>query len=46
LIAAVASLLRGGRYIHHAEPLGEEIGEGLAGAGVAADNVAVEGLGG
>jgi MFS family permease len=46
LIAAVASLLRGGRYIHTAEPLAEEIGEGLAGAAVAADNVAARGLSG
>jgi MFS family permease len=46
LIAAVASLLRGGRYIHTAEPLTEEIGEGLAGAAVAADNVAASGISG
>ncbi len=36
VIAAVASLLRGGRYVHTAAPAGEEAGEGLAGAGVAA----------
>ncbi len=36
VLAAVASLLRGGRYVHRQEPLVEEIGEGLAGAGDAA----------
>ena len=49
VIAAIASLLRGGRYVHGDEPtgangngatthesIGAEIGEGLAGAGVAA----------
>jgi hypothetical protein len=42
LIAAGASLLRGGRYVHRAEPLRKEIGEGLAGAGEAADGIAAE----
>jgi MFS family permease len=37
LVAAVASLLRGGRYVHRpAEPLAEEIGDGLAGVGAGA----------
>jgi hypothetical protein len=31
LVAAVASLLRGGRYVHRAEPVPDEIAEGLAG---------------
>jgi MFS family permease len=30
LVAAVASLLRGGRYVHQSAPVGEEIAEGLA----------------
>jgi MFS family permease len=39
LIAAVASLLRGGRYVHsEREALGNEVGEGLAGAGAAASS--------
>jgi len=33
LVGATASLLRGGHYVHTAEPLGEEIGEGFAGVG-------------
>jgi len=32
-VAALASLLRGGRYVHGAETLGEEVGAGMAGAG-------------
>jgi MFS family permease len=40
LIAATASLLRGGRYVHRTESLSEEIGEGLTGAAVAADGLA------
>ncbi|HWG72724.1 MAG TPA: MFS transporter [Acidimicrobiales bacterium] len=35
-VAAVASHMRGGRYVHATESLGEEVGEGLAGAGTAA----------
>jgi len=42
LIAAAASLLRGGRYVHRTESLGEEIGEGLAGAAAGAEGLAVE----
>jgi MFS family permease len=33
VVAAVASLLRGGIYIHQREPLINEVGEGMAGAG-------------
>ncbi len=37
LVAAVASVLRGGRYVHPApESLGTEVGEGIAGAAAAA----------
>jgi MFS family permease len=36
LIAAVASVMRGARYVHQRESLAEEIGEGMAGAGDAA----------
>ncbi len=35
-VAAVASLLRGGRYVHADEPVPEAAGEGLAGAAAAA----------
>ena len=39
-VAAVASVLRGARYVHQRESLREEIAEGLAGAGeVAAESV-------
>ena len=42
-IAAVASVLRGGRYVHQREPLGEEIAEGFAGVGeLAAETVQVD----
>ncbi len=34
-IAAVASLLRGARYVHAAQPVGEELAEGAAGAALA-----------
>jgi MFS family permease len=40
LLAAIASILRGGRYVHAREPLSEEVGEGLAGAGMVADGLA------
>jgi hypothetical protein len=33
LVAAVASVLRGARYVHQREPLVEEISEGFAGVG-------------
>ena len=46
LIGAGASLLRGKHYVHAPETLGEEVGEGLAGAGTAADNLAAEGISG
>jgi MFS family permease len=42
LIAAAASIMRGGRSVHRRESLAEEVGDGLAGAGVVADGVAVE----
>jgi MFS family permease len=46
LMAAVVSLLRGGRYVDGAEPLVDEIGEGLAGVGAVADGLAAEGISG
>ena len=46
LLAAVVSLLRGGRYVHATEPWTDEIGEGLAGAGAVADGLAAEGVSG
>jgi hypothetical protein len=43
LVAAVASVMRGARYVHQREPLSEEIAEGLAGAGeLAAASVQAE----
>ena len=42
-VAAVASVMRGARYVHQREPLSEEIAEGLAGAGeLAAASVQAE----
>jgi len=44
-VAAVASLLRGGRYVHSTLPVTEEIGEGMASVGAGVDGTPLDEVG-